>query len=91
MVVNFTELLGREYAGKMGAEADQFIAYSVEGALRIEALLKALLGLLGGDASESRIASPRSTAAPFSPRRYRISRRPLSKVAPSSLPIRCRR
>ncbi len=44
MVVNFTELLGREYAGKLGEEADQFIAYSVEGALRIEALLKDLLG-----------------------------------------------
>ena len=43
MVVNFTELLGREYAGKLGEEADKFIAYSVEGALRIEALLKALL------------------------------------------------
>ncbi|MGD0580686.1 MAG: ATP-binding protein, partial [Bryobacteraceae bacterium] len=43
MVVNFTELLGREYAGKLGKEADQFISYSVDGALRIEALLKALL------------------------------------------------
>jgi len=43
MVVNFTELLGREYAGKLGKEADTFISYSVEGALRIEALLKALL------------------------------------------------
>lgn len=43
MVVSFTELLGREYAGKLGAEAEQFISYSVEGALRIEALLKALL------------------------------------------------
>jgi two-component system CheB/CheR fusion protein len=43
MVVNFTELLGRQYAGKLGEEADQFISYSVEGALRIEALLKALL------------------------------------------------
>ena len=43
MVVNFTELLGREYAGKLGDEADRFISYSVEGALRIEALLKALL------------------------------------------------
>jgi light-regulated signal transduction histidine kinase (bacteriophytochrome) len=41
--VNFTELLGREYAGKLGEKADQFIAYSVEGALRIESLLKALL------------------------------------------------
>jgi light-regulated signal transduction histidine kinase (bacteriophytochrome) len=43
MVVNFTELLGREYIGKMGEEADQYISYSVEGAQRIEALLKALL------------------------------------------------
>jgi light-regulated signal transduction histidine kinase (bacteriophytochrome) len=43
MVVNFTELLGREYAGKLGEQADQFISYSVQGALRIEALLKALL------------------------------------------------
>jgi two-component system CheB/CheR fusion protein len=43
MVVNFTELLGREYAGKLGQDADKFISYSVEGALRIEALLKALL------------------------------------------------
>ena len=43
MVVNFTELLRQEYAGKLGDEADQFISYSVEGALRIEALLKALL------------------------------------------------
>jgi len=42
-VVNFTELLGREYAGKMGGDADKFISYSVAGALRIEALLKALL------------------------------------------------
>ncbi len=43
MVVNFTELLRQEFAGKLGGEADQFISYSVEGALRIEALLKALL------------------------------------------------
>jgi two-component system CheB/CheR fusion protein len=43
MVVNFTELLGRQYAGQLGEEADQFISYSVEGALRIQALLKALL------------------------------------------------
>jgi two-component system CheB/CheR fusion protein len=43
MVVNFTELLGREYKGKLGKEADQYLSYSVDGALRIEALLKALL------------------------------------------------
>ena len=43
MVVNFSELLGREYKGKLGEDADQFISYSMEGAQRIEALLKALL------------------------------------------------
>jgi two-component system CheB/CheR fusion protein len=43
MVVNFTELLGQEYSGKLGSDADKYISYSVEGALRIEALLKALL------------------------------------------------
>jgi two-component system, chemotaxis family, CheB/CheR fusion protein len=43
MVVNFTQLLAREHQGKLGEQSDQFIGYSVEGALRIEALLKALL------------------------------------------------
>jgi two-component system, chemotaxis family, CheB/CheR fusion protein len=43
MVVNFTQLLARQHEGKLGQEADKFIGYSVEGAIRIEALLKALL------------------------------------------------
>jgi two-component system CheB/CheR fusion protein len=43
MVVNFTQLLAQEYAGKLDQDADKFISYSVQGALRIEALLKALL------------------------------------------------
>jgi len=43
MVVNFSQLLAQEYAGKLGQDADKFISYSVQGALRIQALLKALL------------------------------------------------
>ena len=43
MVVNFTELLAQEYTGKLGKDADQYISYSVDGALKIEALLQALL------------------------------------------------
>ena len=58
MVVNFTELLGREYAGKLGGEADKFIAYSVEGALRIEALLKALLAYW--EVTERKQVSPKA-------------------------------
>jgi len=43
MVVNFTQLLAEEKAGKLGEDGDKYISYSVEGALRIEALLRSLL------------------------------------------------
>ena len=46
MVVNFNQLLAREQQGKLGKDADQYISYSIEGALRIEALLKGLLNYL---------------------------------------------
>jgi PAS domain S-box-containing protein len=46
MVVNFSQLLALEQQGKLGKDADQYISYSVEGALRIEALLKSLLNYL---------------------------------------------
>ena len=46
MVVNFSQLLAREYAGKLGEDADKYLAYSAEGALRIEALLQGLLNYL---------------------------------------------
>jgi two-component system CheB/CheR fusion protein len=63
-VVNFTELLGREYAGKMGGDADKFISYSVTAALRIEALLKALLAYWEVSAREqNNVASIDSSAA----------------------------
>ncbi len=43
MVVNFTQLLARENAGKLDEESDKVAGYCVEAALRIEALLKGLL------------------------------------------------
>ena len=46
MVVNFSQLLAREYTGKLGEDADTYISYSADGALKIEALLKALLNYL---------------------------------------------
>jgi two-component system CheB/CheR fusion protein len=42
MVTSYSQLLAREYKGKLGEEADQFIAYVVDGAQRMEALLKGL-------------------------------------------------
>jgi len=46
MVVNFSQVLAEEYAGKLSEDADKCIAYSVEGALRIQALLTGLLNYL---------------------------------------------
>jgi PAS domain S-box-containing protein len=45
-VVNFSQLLAQEYEGKLGEDADKYIAYSVESALRMEALLRGLLNYL---------------------------------------------
>jgi len=46
MVVNFSQLLAQECKGRLGEDAAKYIAYSVDGALRIEALLKGLLNYL---------------------------------------------
>jgi PAS domain S-box-containing protein len=43
MVRSYVELLRRRFASKLGDEAQQFIGYASEGAVRMEALLEALL------------------------------------------------
>ena len=53
MVVNFSQLLARECQGKLGEDGDKYLAYSVEGAFRIEALLKGLLNYLEITESDS--------------------------------------
>lgn len=42
MVMSYTQLLATEYAGKLDAEANQFMTYVVDGARRMEALLRDL-------------------------------------------------
>ena len=43
MVLDFTELLAQDSRGKLGVDGDKYLSSSVEGALRMEAILKALV------------------------------------------------
>ncbi len=43
MIANYTQLLAESYQGKLDPQADKYIAYAVDGAVRMQALIRDLL------------------------------------------------
>jgi light-regulated signal transduction histidine kinase (bacteriophytochrome) len=63
MVRSYVQLLEKEYKGQLGAEADKYIHYAVDGATRMQALINDLLSLSRLDSEAKPLVPTESNAA----------------------------
>ncbi len=89
MVSSYTQLLSRRYKGKLDASADEFIAFAVDGANRMQKLINDLLAL-SRVGTQARPSEPVDTGGVL--RRVLSDMRPTTEaaeakiVAPESMP-----